>query len=337
MSAASPSAERRVCSASSVSGGFHIAICARGAGRAVLVDVGEVVQPGQPLGQLDRVGDRGARHQEARRRAVGGADPAQAAQDVARRASRRRRGRRAPRRPRPRPGWRRSRPTPRGWGGSPCATCPGWSGSGWSACGSPCAPRAWCRRRRSPGARGGPGGTTAIARAWSCASALVGYRYSARALASVHSTSSVGRLKHMRLARRGAGRHDERRRRRRSPAPSPGGGTATSMPAPRSPFEQRRVQVVGQRREHRRARALERLAHQPLRPRGPRPGAARQGSGRAWPPLARRRGQRRHPQPELAERAHGVEVVLERRRLGHEARGVQVIGLLDVGRAAARS
>ena len=36
----------------------------------------------------------------------------------------------------------------------------------------------------------------ASARAWSCASALVGYRYRARARASRQSTSSVGRLKH---------------------------------------------------------------------------------------------------------------------------------------------
>ena len=50
--------------------------------RAVDVDQAEVLQPRQALGQLDRVGDRGGGEQEARGRAVGGGDPAQAAQDV---------------------------------------------------------------------------------------------------------------------------------------------------------------------------------------------------------------------------------------------------------------
>ncbi len=51
-------------------------------GRAVDVDQAEVLQPRQALGQLYRVGDRRGGEQEARGGAVGGGDPAQAAQDV---------------------------------------------------------------------------------------------------------------------------------------------------------------------------------------------------------------------------------------------------------------
>ena len=53
-----------------------------GAGRAVAVDHRDVVEPGQPLGQLARVGDRRARQQEARLGAVGRRDPAQPPQHV---------------------------------------------------------------------------------------------------------------------------------------------------------------------------------------------------------------------------------------------------------------
>jgi hypothetical protein len=56
---------------------------APGARRSVLVDEPDVVEPGQPLGELDRVGDRRAREQEPGRRAVGARDAAQPAQDVA--------------------------------------------------------------------------------------------------------------------------------------------------------------------------------------------------------------------------------------------------------------
>src|SRR5207244_1195668 len=96
------------------------------AGRGVAVDQSEVLETGEALGQLDWVGDGGRGEQEARNRAVGGRQAAQA--------------------------------------------------------------RAGGRRPGSP--------SPARARAWSCARALVGYRYSARARGSVHSTSSVGRLKH---------------------------------------------------------------------------------------------------------------------------------------------
>ena len=81
-SAASPSEERRWPRASSVSGGFQTAICRPGAGEPSSSIRREVLQPGQALGQLDGVGDRGGGEQEARRVAVGGGDPAQAAQDV---------------------------------------------------------------------------------------------------------------------------------------------------------------------------------------------------------------------------------------------------------------
>ena len=55
---------------------------APGARRAVLVDEPHVLQAGEALGQLDGVGDRRAGEQEARRRAVGGGDAPQPAQDV---------------------------------------------------------------------------------------------------------------------------------------------------------------------------------------------------------------------------------------------------------------
>ena len=54
---------------------------ALGARRAVAVHEREV-EPGQPLGQLDRVGDRRAREHEARLGAVGAREPAQAPQHV---------------------------------------------------------------------------------------------------------------------------------------------------------------------------------------------------------------------------------------------------------------
>ena len=52
------------------------------AGRGVLVDELHVVEAGQPLGELDRVGDRRAREQDPRRRAVGARDAPQPAQHV---------------------------------------------------------------------------------------------------------------------------------------------------------------------------------------------------------------------------------------------------------------
>ena len=54
----------------------------RGAGGAVAVDERDLLQPGQPLGELDRVGDRRAGQQDARLGAVRRGDPPQAAQDV---------------------------------------------------------------------------------------------------------------------------------------------------------------------------------------------------------------------------------------------------------------
>ena len=51
-------------------------------GRAVDVDQAEVLEAREALGQLDGVGDRGGGEEEARGGAVGGGDPAQAAQDV---------------------------------------------------------------------------------------------------------------------------------------------------------------------------------------------------------------------------------------------------------------
>jgi len=54
----------------------------RGARRAVAVDERHLVQAREPLGELDRVGDRRAGQQDPRLGPVGGGDPAQAAQDV---------------------------------------------------------------------------------------------------------------------------------------------------------------------------------------------------------------------------------------------------------------
>ena len=51
--------------------------------RAVVVDDREVVEAGEALGELARVADRGARHQEARLGAVGAGDSSEAPQDVA--------------------------------------------------------------------------------------------------------------------------------------------------------------------------------------------------------------------------------------------------------------
>ena len=75
-------ASARVASASSSSGGFHIAIWRARAGRAVAVDEREVVEARQALGELHRVGDRRGGEQEARLGAVGGGEAAQAPQHV---------------------------------------------------------------------------------------------------------------------------------------------------------------------------------------------------------------------------------------------------------------
>jgi hypothetical protein len=55
---------------------------APGVRRAVAVHERDVLEAGQALGKLDRVGDRGARQQDPRRRPVRGGDPAQPAQHV---------------------------------------------------------------------------------------------------------------------------------------------------------------------------------------------------------------------------------------------------------------
>ncbi len=55
---------------------------ALGAGRAVAVHQSDLLEPRQPLGELDRVGDGRAGEQEARVRAVGVGDPSQPAQHV---------------------------------------------------------------------------------------------------------------------------------------------------------------------------------------------------------------------------------------------------------------
>ena len=94
--------------------------------RAVAVHQRDLLQPGQPLGQL-APGWRSSRWRagsaaRCRRRWRSAA----AAAARWRRASRTRRGRRAPRRRRRPRGSRRSRPTGGGGAGSPCAACRGW-------------------------------------------------------------------------------------------------------------------------------------------------------------------------------------------------------------------
>jgi hypothetical protein len=69
-----------VPSAASVSGGFHIAIRRPGAGEPSS-SISDVLEPGQALGQLHRVGDRRGGEQEPRLGAVRRGDPPQPAQD----------------------------------------------------------------------------------------------------------------------------------------------------------------------------------------------------------------------------------------------------------------
>ena len=98
---------------------------ARGARGAVAVDERDLVQPGQPLGELDRVGDRRAGAAGSAARCRTRRRSAAAAAGRWRRASRTRRGTRAPRRRRRPRGSRTSRPTRGGWGGSRRGACRG--------------------------------------------------------------------------------------------------------------------------------------------------------------------------------------------------------------------
>ena len=123
-----------------------------GRGRAVASISANVLEAGQALGQLDRVGDRRRGQQEARLGAVRGGDPRAAGAARWPRASRTRRGRRAPRRPRrPQVG---EQVGPGGVVGQDADVQHVGVGEHdvGAACGSPRAPRAACRRRRSPGA-----------------------------------------------------------------------------------------------------------------------------------------------------------------------------------------
>ncbi len=86
------------------------------------------VEARQRGGEFAGVRDRRGGEQELRVRSVHVREPAQAAEDVRRRASRRRRGRRAPRRRRHSGGWRARPPSGRGAAGRPRGACPGWSG-----------------------------------------------------------------------------------------------------------------------------------------------------------------------------------------------------------------
>ena len=81
--------------------------------------------PSERARELARVRDRRRREQELRVGAVDAGEPAQPAEDVRRRASRRRRGRRAPRRRRRSGGSRARRPSGRGAAGRRRGACPG--------------------------------------------------------------------------------------------------------------------------------------------------------------------------------------------------------------------
>ena len=69
-------------SCSSSSGGFQIATRRLRARRGVVVDEVELGEAGEPLGELDRVGDRRAGQQEARLGAVDRGGPPQPPQHV---------------------------------------------------------------------------------------------------------------------------------------------------------------------------------------------------------------------------------------------------------------
>ena len=165
---------RAAPSSSSRSGGFQSAIV-RSARGAPSSSTTVASTPRSDCGELAGVGDRRRGEQEARLGAVDAREPPEPPEHVRRRASRTRRGRRAPRRSRRRRGSRARRPSGRGAAARRGGACPGWSGSGSTTCGSASAARSACRRRRSrraPSARG----ARASARAWSWASAFVGYR-----------------------------------------------------------------------------------------------------------------------------------------------------------------
>ena len=185
-SAASLSAEARTPSASSSIGGFHIAIWRSAAGEPSRSISAISLQAGQPLRELQRVGDRRAREQEARLGPIGGRDPPQPPQHVAHvRAEHaavdvrlvddddREVGEEV---------------SPRAVvGQDPDVQHVGVGEHDVGlAADRARAPPAACRRRRSPGARA-RSRSAPSARAWSCASALVGYRYSARARGSTSS------------------------------------------------------------------------------------------------------------------------------------------------------
>ena len=241
----------------------------------------DVLQAGQALGELDRVGDRRGGQQEARLGAVGGRDPPQPAQDVGRRASRTRRGRRAPRRSRRPRGSRTAPPRRRGWGGCRRAACRGWSARRSRCGGSGRAPRAACRRRRSPGARAWSG-RTPPAHAPGPARAPWSGTGTARARAAVAAEHVERRqVEAQRLARGGA-------RSSRSSGPprprlqrlAPGGSTGARRRMPRERREHVRVQLRGRLDEPRPPGALARLAHEPpvlaagVQQRAPRLGSA---------------------------------------------------------------
>ena len=109
---------------SSTSGGFHIAI-RRSARGAPSRSTSAHLAAGQPLGQLHRVGDRGAGQHEPRLGAVGQRQRGAAGAARWPRVSRTRRGRRAPRPPRPRPGWPAGRPTGAWLGSTPTCSMSG--------------------------------------------------------------------------------------------------------------------------------------------------------------------------------------------------------------------
>ena len=176
-----------------------MAIAPRGRGRAVVVDQRDVLEAGQPLGELDRVGDRRGGQQEARLGAVGGGDPAQAAQHVGDvRAEHAAVDVRLVDHDDGEVGEQVGPGAVVGQDADVQHVGVGQHDVG-AACGSPRAPRAACRRRRSPGARAWSG-RSRRARAPGPGRAPWSDTGTARARAPARQrTSSVGRLKHIDL------------------------------------------------------------------------------------------------------------------------------------------
>ena len=257
----------------------------RGRRRAVVVDQRDVLEAGQALGQLDRVGDRrrgragsAARCRRRRRCGAGGAARW-------RRASRTRRGRRAPRRPRRRRGSRTGRAQAAWLGRMPTCSMSGLVSTTLALLADL---RARLARRVAVVDRRAH--ALAQAEAGQRARLVLGERLGRvqvqRARARVAAEHVERRqVEAHRLARGGAGRDDRRAARRRRRRPRPGGSRAARRRARRA----RRARRGAARRAASTSLAspgpFARLAHEPpvgapgVEQRAPRLGLAVFGHG----------------------------------------------------------